>query len=61
MGLPQKKDITESVRAYKVAVYAADLVKLPHLRKFDDEISIARQNSAWGKQLSLALEPQMII
>ncbi|KKN43019.1 hypothetical protein LCGC14_0707450 [marine sediment metagenome] len=57
IGLPEKKDVIEALRTYKIALYAADLTKLPSLQQLDNQISIARCKNEWGKQLDLAIEP----
>ena len=57
IGLPEKKDVVEALRTYKIALHAADLAKLPCLQQLDNQISIARCKNEWGKQLDLAIEP----
>lgn len=57
IGLPERKDVIESIGTYITAVYAADLTKLQHLQEYDDEMSRARSKNQWGRQLELAIEP----
>ena len=57
IGLPEHKDIIEALRTYKIAIYGADLAKIPNLQNLDNQISKARCKSKWGKQLELAIEP----
>ena len=57
IGLPEYKDVVEALRSYKIAIYGADLAKIPSLQKLDNQISKARCKNEWGKQLDLAIEP----
>ena len=57
IGLPEHKDVIEALRTYKIAIYGADLAKIPNLQNLDNQISKARCRSEWGKQLDLAIEP----
>ncbi|KKL26847.1 hypothetical protein LCGC14_2391130, partial [marine sediment metagenome] len=55
IGLPERKDVVEALRTYKIAIYSADLAKIPSLQNLDNQISKARCKSEWGKQLDLAI------
>ncbi len=55
IGLPERKDVIEALRTYKIAIYSADLAKIPSLQNLDNQISKARCKSEWGKQLDLAI------
>lgn len=57
IGLPEHKDVIEALRTYKIAIYGADLAKIPSLQNLDNQISKARCKNEWGKQLALAIEP----
>ncbi len=59
MGLPERKDVVEALRTYKIALYGADLAKIPGLQNLDNQISKARYKNEWGKQLNLAIEPYL--
>ena len=59
IGLPEMEDIIEALQVYKTVLYSADLSKLPYLRKFDKDLSIARAQNQWGKQLDLSLIPSV--
>lgn len=59
IGLPEYKDVVEALRTYKIAVYGADLAKIPSFQKFDNQISKARYKNQWGKQLDMAIEPDI--
>ena len=59
IGLPEHKDVIEALRTYKIAIYGADLAKIPNLQDLDNQISKARCKNKWGKQLDLAIEPDI--
>ncbi|KKK86969.1 hypothetical protein LCGC14_2757930, partial [marine sediment metagenome] len=59
IGLPEHKDVIEALRTYKIAIYGADLAKIPNLQNLDNQISKARCKNKWGKQLDLAIEPDI--
>ncbi len=59
IGLPERKDVVEALRTYKIAIYGADLAKIPNLQNLDNQISKARCKSEWGKQLDLAINTQI--
>ncbi|MGQ4876211.1 MAG: phosphomethylpyrimidine synthase ThiC, partial [Promethearchaeia archaeon] len=61
LGLPEPEDIIESLITYRIAVYGADLVKIPELQKNDDEISKFRYKNIWGKQLALAINQEIAL
>ncbi len=59
LGLPDKKDVSDGVIAYKIAAHAADLAKgHPGAREWDDALSKARFEFRWEDQFHLALDPE---
>jgi len=57
LGLPNVEDVREGVIYAKIAAHAADIAKgVKGARKWDDQISIARKNLDWQKQLDLAID-----
>ncbi len=59
IGLPERKDVIEALRTYKIAIHSADLAKIPSLQNLDNQISKARCKSEWGKQLDLAINTKI--
>ncbi len=59
-ALPSIDDIRDGVIAFKIAAHAADVVKFPHLRKQDDEMSRARYALDWKRQEALSLTGKKI-
>jgi phosphomethylpyrimidine synthase len=58
LGLPGPAEVHQGVMASRLAAHAADLCKgRPAAKKWDREISLARRNFDWEKQLKLALDP----
>jgi len=58
LGLPDKKDVTDGVIAYKIAAHAADLAKgHPGAQLRDDALSQARFEFRWEDQFNLSLDP----
>ena len=59
LGLPNRKDVKDSVIAYKIAAHAADLAKgHPRAREWDDALSRARFEFRWADQFDLSLDPE---
>ncbi|MBI4708565.1 MAG: phosphomethylpyrimidine synthase ThiC [Candidatus Omnitrophica bacterium] len=55
---PSIEDVKEGVIASRIAAHAADLVKnRKKAIKWDQEISIARRNRNWKKQIELSIDP----
>jgi phosphomethylpyrimidine synthase len=58
LALPTKEDVKQGVIASKIAAHSADIARGKDL-SIDREISLARSNLDWEKQLSLAIDPQL--
>ena len=59
LGLPNAEDVREGLIAYKIAAHAADIARhRPGARDRDDELSRARYNFDWNKQIELSLDPE---
>ncbi|CEP66256.1 Thiamine biosynthesis protein ThiC [Moorella glycerini] len=59
LGLPDSYQVREGVVAARIAAHAADLAKgLPGAREWDLEISRARKELDWKKQIALAIDPE---
>ncbi len=55
---PSSDDVKEGVIASRISAHAADIVKNNKLAvKWDREISLARLNRDWKKQISLSIDP----
>ena len=58
LGLPSENDVREGLIASKIAAHAADIVKgVKGARERDLELSEARKQLDWDKQLKLVLDP----
>ncbi|MCT4124077.1 phosphomethylpyrimidine synthase ThiC [Elizabethkingia anophelis] len=58
LGLPNKKDVKDSVITYKLAAHAADLAKgHPGAQYRDNALSKARFEFRWEDQFNLSLDP----
>ena len=58
IGLPDVEDVREGVIVSRIAAHAADLVRRREVAvKWDNEMSKARSEFDWEKQISLALNP----
>ena len=56
LGLPNREDVKQGIIAYKIAAHAADVARhRPGARDRDDELSRARFNFDWKKQIALCL------
>ena len=59
LGLPTDDDVRQGVIAYKIAAHAADVARgIPNARDWDDNLSRARADLDWKKQLDLAMDPK---
>jgi len=59
IGLPDVEDVREGVIVTRIAAHAADLVRRRDVAaEWDYEMSKARSEFDWGKQISLALNPR---
>ncbi|WP_459129811.1 phosphomethylpyrimidine synthase ThiC [Guggenheimella bovis] len=58
LRLPDLEDMKEGIIASKIAAHAADIVKIPGARDWDDEMSKARYDMDWKKQFELSMDPE---
>ena len=59
LGLPNAEDVREGLISYKIAAHAADIARhRPGARDRNDELSRARYNFDWHKQIELSLDPE---
>ncbi|KGG80059.1 thiamine biosynthesis protein ThiC [Caloranaerobacter azorensis H53214] len=59
LRLPTLEDMKEGIIATKIAAHAADIAKnIKDARKWDYEMSKARQNLDWEKMFELAIDPE---
>lgn len=59
IGLPDLDQVREGVVAARIAAHAADLAKgLPGAAEWDFELSKARKELDWPKQIALAIDPE---
>ncbi|QIB25944.1 phosphomethylpyrimidine synthase ThiC [Caloranaerobacter azorensis] len=59
LRLPTLEDMKEGIIATKIAAHAADIAKnIKGARKWDYEMSKARQNLDWEKMFELAIDPE---
>ncbi|HWJ03717.1 MAG TPA: phosphomethylpyrimidine synthase ThiC [Verrucomicrobiae bacterium] len=59
IGLPDVEQVREGVVAARIAAHAADLAKgLPGAAEWDLELSRARKDLDWQKQIDLAIDPK---
>ncbi len=58
LGLPNEQDVYEGVIAARIAAHAADITKgIGSAIKWDEEISTARKNLDWDRQIALSIDP----
>lgn len=58
IGLPNVEQVREGVIAARIAAHCGDLAKgIPGADQWDLEMSIARKNLDWEKQIALAIDP----
>lgn len=59
LRLPSVEDVKEGVIASRIAAHSADLVKgIKSASDWDRDMSIARRNRNWSKQIKLSLDPE---
>jgi len=59
LRLPTVDDVKEGVIASRIAAHAADIAKgLRGASEADDDISLARKNRDWTKQIELSIDPE---
>lgn len=59
LGLPTVDDVREGVMASRIAGHAADVARgVPGAAEWDREMSQARKNLDWKKQLELCIDPR---
>ncbi|MFC1950904.1 phosphomethylpyrimidine synthase ThiC [Chloroflexota bacterium] len=61
LSLPDPEDVREGIMASRIAAHAADIVKgIKGAWEWDLEMSRARKNLDWSKQIELALDPKKV-
>jgi len=61
LSLPDPEDVREGIMASRIAAHAADIVKgIKGAWEWDLEMSQARKNLDWQKQIELALDPKKV-
>ena len=59
LGLPTPEDVREGVIASRIAAHCADIAKgIPAAKDWDVEMSKARKELNWGKQIRLSIDPE---
>ena len=59
LGLPMPSDVYEGVIAARIAAHAADITKgLESAIKWDEELSTARRDLDWDRQIALSMNPE---
>jgi phosphomethylpyrimidine synthase len=59
LGLPAPEDVREGVIASRIAAHCADIVKgVPGARDWDIEMSKARKELNWARQIELSIDPK---
>jgi phosphomethylpyrimidine synthase len=61
LGLPTDQDVWEGVMASRIAGHAADIIKRPESRRWDDRMSAARNALDWQQMHELALDPGRLL
>ncbi len=57
LRLPSIDDVKEGVVASRIAAHAGDIVKFPHAREWDRQMSLARRKRDWKRQIALSIDP----
>lgn len=59
LGLPTPEDVREGVIASRIAAHCADIAKsIRGAKDWDIEMSKARKELSWGKQIELSIDPK---
>lgn len=59
--LPEPRDVYEGVIATRIAAHAADIAKgVPGALQWDLDMSLARNERDWPKQIELAIDPSLV-
>jgi phosphomethylpyrimidine synthase len=58
IGLPTEEDVREGVMVARIAAHAADLARMERFAEWDREISRARRDLDWARQIELAIDPE---
>ena len=59
LGFPNLDHLRIGIITMKIAAHVGDMVKLGEkVKNWDRELSIARSNLDWGKQIQLSIDPQ---
>ncbi len=59
LGLPTPEDVREGVIASRIVAHCADIAKgIPGAKDWDIEMSKARKELNWAKQIELAIDPR---
>ncbi len=59
LGLPDIEDVRQGVIASKIAAHSADIAKgIKNAQNWDNELSKARVELDWGKQMKLSIDPE---
>lgn len=59
VGIPDREQVREGVIAARIAAHAGDVAKgLPGAREWDFQLSMARKDLDWERQMELALDPE---
>lgn len=59
VGIPDREQVREGVIAARIAAHAGDVAKgLPGAREWDFQLSMARKDLDWDRQMELALDPE---
>ena len=60
LGLPGPQDVRQGVMASRLAAHAADVARgIESARRWDREMSYARRNLNWERQIELSLDPEL--
>jgi phosphomethylpyrimidine synthase len=60
LSLPDLEDVKNGVIASRIAAHAADIVRNPKARMWDDKMSLARKRLDWATQAELSLDPERV-
>ena len=57
LALPNENDVREGIRATRLAARIGDIARDPTLREREKQISIARRDTDWPRQMELMMFP----